>query len=529
MLYLKSDCIIHFNYDLFGNSMKQKLPRYEMHKYWGKKPPQDLARLLEKYTKVNDLVFDPFSGYGVFACEAILLGRKAISHDLNPVATFIQEQLLNQDIDLKKFKIEIETILSEVEKDVGSVYQTICPLCNCPAPITASLRTKEDVLLVNKISCDCSRAAIEKNVDDSDLQQIKDIESHIEIPEHPNTLLIRNGRISAKDGMYTDHLFTKRALLVHTKIWKKLKEIDDPNIRNLALFAFTSNLANCSRLVPPIKSRGAMSAGAWMTGFYTGETYIENNVLHYFKNRFKKVLSGKKDFLSSLNGRVDKVEDINDLYVSSNGGYAILNGDAKKLTIQDETVDYIFTDFPYGDSVPYFEQSILWNTWLNFDVQYQEEIVISDSKQREKNQVNFAKDIRQAVEEIYRVLKFQSYFTFTFHSLEGREWYALIKSCLECGFIIENIEEMTQKTLPPRQLNRAVTIKGDMLVTFKKVNKNREITYLSEDQTLSCFDEIIQSDKSFSENYSLLVQYFFKNSLIFNEINMSEEILKRMK
>ena len=42
-----------------------------------------------------------------------------------------------------------------------------------------------------------------------------------------------------------------------------------------------------SKLVPPIKSRGAMAPGAWMTGFYIGETYLENNVLSYFENRFK--------------------------------------------------------------------------------------------------------------------------------------------------------------------------------------------------------------------------------------------------
>lgn len=494
----------------------------------GKKPPQELARLLEKYTKVNDLVLDPFSGYGVFSCEAILLGRKSISNDLNPVASFIQEQLLNQDIDLEKFQIEIKGILSELEKEIGSVYKTTCPLCNCSASIVASLRNKEDRLLVNKISCTCSRSAIEKKADDTDIKKINSIECYMEIPEHPNALLLKNSRISAKENMYTDHLFTKRALLVHATLWNKLIKINDPNIKKLALFTFTSNLANCSRLVPPIKSRGAMSAGAWMTGFYTGEQYIENNVLHYFNNRLKKVLSGKKDYLSSLNRKVNKVIDVRDLYFGSNGDYAILNGDAKKLTIQDESIDYIFTDFPYGDSVPYFEQSILWNTWLNFDVKYQEEIVISDSKQRNKDQHNFSKDIRSAVEEIYRVLKSQSYFTFTFHSLEGREWYALIRSCLECGFMIENIEEMTQKTLPPRQLNRTITIKGDMLVTFKKVKKASDVYYLSEEETLRYLDEVIQSDKSLSENYSLLIQFFFKKSLIFSEVNISEEILKRI-
>lgn len=47
-------------------------------------------------------------------------------------------------------------------------------------------------------------------------------------------------------------------------------------------------------------------------------------------------------------------------------------------------MDYVFTDPPYGDSVPYFEQSIIWNSWLGFTPDYQQEIVISDSKQRQK-------------------------------------------------------------------------------------------------------------------------------------------------
>ena len=66
------------------------------------------------------------------------------------------------------------------------------------------------------------------------------------------------------------------------------------------MIAFTANLANCSKLVPPIKSRGTLSQGAWMTGFYSGETYIENNVLHYYENRIKKAIKGKEDYLGVI-------------------------------------------------------------------------------------------------------------------------------------------------------------------------------------------------------------------------------------
>ena len=63
--------------------MKQKKHRYEMHKYWGKKPSKDLYKLIEKYTNEGDLVLDPFAGYGVFTCEAYIMNRNVISNDLN--------------------------------------------------------------------------------------------------------------------------------------------------------------------------------------------------------------------------------------------------------------------------------------------------------------------------------------------------------------------------------------------------------------------------------------------------------------
>ena len=67
---------------------KQKRDRYEMHKYWGKKPSNNLKALIEKYSREGDTILDPFSGYGVFCCEAYLLNRNVISNDLNPIANF---------------------------------------------------------------------------------------------------------------------------------------------------------------------------------------------------------------------------------------------------------------------------------------------------------------------------------------------------------------------------------------------------------------------------------------------------------
>ena len=71
--------------------IKQKRDRYEMHKYWGKKPSNDLNRLISKYSSKGDILFDPFAGYGVFCCEAYTMQRNIVCNDLNPISNFIQE------------------------------------------------------------------------------------------------------------------------------------------------------------------------------------------------------------------------------------------------------------------------------------------------------------------------------------------------------------------------------------------------------------------------------------------------------
>lgn len=83
---------------------EKNAPRYFMHKYWGKKPASFTGHLVEKYTKPGDTIIDPFSGYGVFCCEAYLKNRNVIVNDLNPIANFIAHNLFSNDVNISNVK-----------------------------------------------------------------------------------------------------------------------------------------------------------------------------------------------------------------------------------------------------------------------------------------------------------------------------------------------------------------------------------------------------------------------------------------
>lgn len=438
------------------NSEKNS-PRYFMHKYWGKKPASGISPLVDRYTNPGDTVIDPFSGYGVFCCEAYLKNRNVIVNDLNPIANFISHNLFSTDVNITKVKRIWEQIKKELTIYVEQWYKiTIDGIDYLPISV---LRSKEGLPV--QFTYKNGKKTLIKDIPADIANEFCLYENNYVIEDwYPIVSIIENSRISARPNMTVEDLFTKRTLACHSRLLSLIEKYTTGSTKDLFLIAFTANLANCSKLVPPIKSRGTLSQGAWMTGFYIGETYIENNVLHYYENRIKKAIKGKEDYLDALSG------DLMTGHIQST--YQITSFDAKNLQLPDNSVDYVFTDPPYGDSVPYFEQSVIWNSWLKFEPNYQQEIVISDSNQRHKDIKSFEDDINAAFSEIRRILKDNKHFSLTFHSLSGLEWKAVSNACVFNNFNVVEYEWLEQKTYPPRQLNRIKSIKGDVLVTFRK-------------------------------------------------------------
>lgn len=496
------------------NKIEKETPSsiYLMHKYWGKKPSTELIKIIKKYSKKENIILDPFAGFGGLGIEGILLNRNVILNDLNPVSNFISKNILSNDVNIELVKEYFEKIKKEY-----IILEQKWYFFNNEKIITI-LRTNENRPIKLKLQSNKDNKMYEYSLKTDEIEKIIDEEENYEIKTwYPNDYLIKNSRISAKDNMRVSDLFSKRELICQSELFELINKLPNSLEKELLKFAFTSNLANCSKLVPPISSRGDMSQGAWMTGFYIGSTYLENNVFHYFENRVKKVLKGKKDYLELYNKKVKNVS------------YQILNNDAKKLDMKSDSIDFVFTDFPYGDTIPYFEQSQIWNMWLGYKVDYENEIVVSNSCERNKTEENFSIDIEGAIKEIKRVLKNNSYFVFTFHSLSGNEWEAISNALLNNDFEFVDCQMMLQKTFTPRQLNRKLTLKGDLLVVYKKKVQNKQLSINLENINNKIKNEIkkqCKPDELYETNdlITLFVKCLLKYNYISNNIDFIEII-----
>ncbi len=92
---------------------------HSLHSYPAKFPPGLPRQLIERLSRPGDLVLDPFAGSGTTLVEALLLGRRAVGSDLNPVALVASRaktRVLTADqlLRLRSFAVELPAAVSSL-------------------------------------------------------------------------------------------------------------------------------------------------------------------------------------------------------------------------------------------------------------------------------------------------------------------------------------------------------------------------------------------------------------------------------
>jgi site-specific DNA-methyltransferase (cytosine-N4-specific) len=89
---------------------------HNYHPYPAKYIPQIPKEIISKYTRVNDLVLDPFCGSGTTLIEALLSNRNAIGVDLNPIAYLLSK--VKTTVLSKEEISEIQNITASICSDI---------------------------------------------------------------------------------------------------------------------------------------------------------------------------------------------------------------------------------------------------------------------------------------------------------------------------------------------------------------------------------------------------------------------------
>ncbi|MDR3306274.1 MAG: hypothetical protein LBS61_01140, partial [Endomicrobium sp.] len=156
----------------------------------------------------------------------------------------------------------------------------------------------------------------------------------------------------------------------------------------------------------------------------------------------------------------------------------IVKGTATDLSfIHNESVDYIYTDPPYGKKIPYLDLSVMWNAWLDLDVtedDYKLEAIEGGEHQKSKEEYNNL--IGQSIKEMYRVLKFDRWLSFVFAHKDPEFWHLILNTAESCGF--EYVGAVAQKNGHSsfKKIQHPFTVlRGQLIINFRKVKTPKTI------------------------------------------------------
>ncbi|HNX82686.1 MAG TPA: DNA methyltransferase [Candidatus Omnitrophota bacterium] len=459
---------------------------YLIHKYWARKPHNVVASFIKKYALENAYVLDPFCGSCVTNIESAKLGINSIGIDINPISGLIgnvsttkvimskiideHENLKNlfkeyaqpyetehgmvkycvHEVCLKCQKCENVYSIKGVKKK-GKKY--ICPQCSTANNANLGTISGSDVikvLLTSKLDINNK-----KNIEQQTVQANK----KDEIGQIYDVRFIVNKRILSYQDTTLRKFYTPRAYTVLSKMANKIHAIKDETIRNIFLLNLTATATQCSRL---IAYRNDLTTGgpAWsVPGFWIPAIHLETNPFVAFESRFKKTM--------------DALARINVLLKEGTKTYIYSDGiDAVGERISEKKIGYIFADPPYGDSVPYLEFSAIWNAWLKKEPNYKKEIVVSDSKTRNKSWDIYKNELVDGIKKAVNSLCFNGCVTFTFNHLVIDAWHSLLLASEQASLNFEDICLTLPAVIPAKaRFSPQGSYLGDFYVTFKKVSE----------------------------------------------------------
>jgi DNA modification methylase len=369
--------------DQFIEPFKRKSAvHYGFHSYFTTQPFNVVQEYIKNFTNANELVADPFVGSGVTAVEALRLKRRCFALDLNPFAVFLTKAKCSY-ANINKLTNMFNSILKRIESKCEEVEKI--PL------------------------------------EDS---------TNIEIPYwYPNNVLLP----SDSDVLYLHEIFTKKQLFQLSLIKSQIDQFPSSNEKDLLLILFCGTLSRAN-MAYSLPADGRTIYSGDFTIFHTGRYRIpkkiaEIPVLPVFKRRFLDIIKAKKETNADFRGYVNKRT------------LQLVEGSATNLKpyLTDSSVDYVYTDPPYGGHIKYLDLSTIYNAWLNLDVteemRTQEAIEGGERKHTFKQYMEL---MSQSLSEISRILKQDRWLSLIYHYREPYLWTNIVETARKVGLEYQN-------------------------------------------------------------------------------------------
>ena len=377
---------------------------------------------IKHYRVYGETICDPFCGSGVTAVESLVLGRRAIATDINPVARFITRMTAVSPVHISELREAYNSVSSTVQGDIQSLDSMSEP-------------------------------------------EIFDILRKLSPPRTPIPRTVRRAGAST-----VNQLHTPRQLAGLTILRDAINHLRPGTLRDLLLVALLNTARYANRTYEG-RATGSQYRGQ-------GDLFAASAFRLLLPSALLSISYGQH--LSAALSRLLEAKEETNLLIGDRYErdlqLANVPASAVHTICGEDSVDYCFTDPPYSNDINFLDLSAFWAAWLGCEISPSPKKSELGGDQATRS---FEAEFDVSVESISRCLKTDRWFTLVYKHTDLSLWESIVAACERHGLRYVNSVWQDLKIRSTRQIeNPDINPKGDMYLNFRKMSRRSlEIAY----------------------------------------------------
>ncbi len=172
-----------------------------------------------------------------------------------------------------------------------------------------------------------------------------------------------------------------------------------------------------------------------------------------------------------LDGKLRLLCRVFEPMVSRLGATMTSTGDCAANCLPDDSIDYVFTDPPFGENIFYADLNYLVESWHRTCTRSDTEAIVDRPKGKEI--ADYQRLMQRCFEAYRHVLKPGRWITVVFHNSRNAIWNAIQEAMLAAGFVVADVRTLDKQQGSYRQVT-STAVKQDLVISAYKPNGGLE-------------------------------------------------------
>ena len=515
---------------------------------------------------------DFFAGSGMTGLAALMLSRRARLSDISVLGKHIATGYLT-NAPARGIRAVADQVMAAARKTLGTLYMTkrgsdgmevemirtiwsftyLCPSCgdkmvfyealnaqcgvpqrcpSCGGPFTRRSWPRGEDVPVEVIVQGKNGRQAGQSVCETDWLRMRAALKDGRLRKVPSLSIEEDREMFSRSGLRrsgmteTGKFFSPRNGIALVELWHAINCVEDEAIRQELRFAFTA-------ILPRASMRYQWSAkrplNAQNQTYYIAPVYFEWNVFDLYNRKVNAVIRANEAMFDG--GDLTCTEKLGDV------SYEITS--AERLAhLDDSSVDYVFTDPPFGSNIFYSDMNLFQEAWLGETTDHTREAVVhTTGKRKNGSEERYEEVLRNAFSEAFRVLKTGRYMSVVFGNSSGRIWGLMQRALRNAGFKASPVHvailDKGQRSVKGLNSGSEGVVTVDLIVTVQKPMKGestgRVVTLVNGDKDALIREAIeklsADGECNPSHVYSRILCSAIKKGLVLDELHLGNVLI----